>query len=412
MKTNEDTYIRYSFIIFIIIMFLGTYQTCAQTFDDTLRFDKMETFDWSGNWWSGAPTTGFYTNASVSSPVSAVIYGSGGGGDEYDWYSLPNEPGLDPSTEYKLQINLGSYRFTSTGGFSGVDSDDYIDIQISTDGGMNYVSELRITGNSNAYWAYNSATITKPVDGILDIIGPAGGGDRTVIGDGWSILELTFPLGTTNIAVDILAVVDRAGEEWWMDNIFLLGNRGGALPIELLSFEACANDVNDVVIEWSTASQAINDYFTIQRSQDGYEWESIEEIPGCGNCNTQMDYQYLDRNPYIGISYYRLMQTDYDGNFEIFSPRSVTVKNDQTIGLHIKPNPAIDHIELDFVYPTREFNHDVEIYNSNGTQVYKMFFMGKMEDFQIDVSKLKPGYYIVNAKSGNKKGSAKFIKKQ
>ena len=402
-------------LLVTVALFLATTldaSLCAQIFDDTIKFDKMEEFDWAGNWFTGAPTTGFYNNASKSAPTSAVIYGSGGGADEYDWYSLPNETGFDPNVEHKLQINLGSYRFTGTGSTSGVDAADYIDIQVSTDGGLNYVSELRITGNSNAYWDYNSATVTKFVDGILDVIAPTGGGDRTLTGDGWSQLELIFPLGTTQIAVDILAVVDRAGEEWWIDDIFMLGGGGGALPIELLSFDAESTAANNVSVKWSTASQTINDYFTVQRSLSGFHWEDIAQIPGCGNCNTQLDYSYLDRNPYGGISYYRLMQTDYDGNFEIFSPQSVTVSDGRTIGLHIKPNPAIDNIKIDLVWngsnaPT---NHDVRIYNANGVEVYKMFYIGKLNDFGIDIRALKSGYYIVNSKSNGLPGFGKFIK--
>lgn len=187
---------------------------------------------------------------------------------------------------------------------------------------------------------------------------------------------------------------------------------GGALPIELLSFNVELNNNNNVEIVWSTASQIINDYFTIQRSLDCYEWEDVVKIPGCGNCNTQMNYSTLDSNPYVGVSYYRLTQTDYDGTFETFLPKSVIVKDGKTIGLNIIPNPAIDHISLELVHPSpyHPYSHDIRIYNSNGVEVYKMFFMGELDDFNIDVKKLKPGYYIVNSKSDGIKGSGKFIK--
>jgi len=191
------------------------------------------------------------------------------------------------------------------------------------------------------------------------------------------------------------------------------GGGGGALPIELLSFGVESNDLNEAVVEWTTASQSNNDYFTIQRSIDGYEWEEVTKITGCGNCNSQIDYVYLDRDPYTGISYYRLMQTDYDGNFEIFPAQSVDIHNDKTIGLHIIPNPAIDNIQLELVYPDpthRGYNHDVRIYNADGTEVYKKFYMGELESFNIDIKKLKPGYYIVNTKSDQIKGTGKFIK--
>ena len=399
----------------LIITFILLCNTCfTQPFNDTLKYDRMETYDWLGNWWTGAPTTGFFTNASRSAPASAVLYGSGNAGSafEYDWYSLPNETGLDPSVEYKLQVNLGSYRFTGSGGSSGVDVGDYIDIQVSTDGGITYVSELRITGKSNAYWDYNNATVTKLVDGILDIIAPAGGGDRTAIGDGWSQLELIFPLGTTQIAVDILSVVNAKGEEWWIDDIFMLGNGGSALPIELISFDATS--LNDKVhINWSTASQSINDYFTVQRSVDCYEWTDIGETQGCGNCNTQVDYLQIDRDPPTGIVYYRLKQTDFDGWYEVFSPVSVMVKDDRTVGLYITPNPAINNIHLDFIWQdntSMPTNHDIRIYNANGTEIFKKFYIGKLDDFNINIKKLNAGYYIINSKSNGINGTGKFIK--
>lgn len=413
MKTNEDTYIKKVFIIFLVSFFLGLCdQMCGQTYEDTVGYDQMEAFNWSGNWWTGAPTTGFYTNYSKSAPASAVIYGSGGGADEYDWYVLPNIDTLDPDQEYKIQINVGSYRATSTGGFSGVDIDDYLDIQVSTDGGVTYNSELRVTGNNNAYWEYNTKTITKVVNGSVDIYSPAGGGDRTELGDGFSVLELTFPLGTREIAVDILAVVDRAGEEWWIDDIFLLGSGGGfSLPIDLISFGIGPNDLGQVVIEWSTASQVNNDYFTIERSLDCEIWEDVKEIPGSGNTNTQIDYHFIDPSPYIGLSYYRLRQTDYDGKTETFTPKSVIIKDNKTIGMTIIPNPAVDHIDLEMVYPDGTYvNHDLRIYNSLGNEMFRKFYIGKLEHINIDISKFKPGWYIVESKINNKVIKGKFIK--
>ncbi len=97
-----------------------------------------------------------------------------------------------------------------------------------------------------------------------------------------------------------------------------------ALPIELLSFSA--EPVQDgVIVEWSTASQINNDYFSVERSTDAYEWWEMIRINGAGNANTQIDYTWLDVNPVDGTSYYRLKQTDYDGESETFNPVSVTI---------------------------------------------------------------------------------------
>ena len=395
----------------LIFSFLLSLNIVCQNFNDTIAYDKMELYNWSGNWWSGSPTTGFYTNASISSPASAVIYGSGGGDDEYDWYSLPNIDTLDPTLEYKVQINLASYRFTSTGGFSGIDADDYIDVQVSTDGGLTYVSEIRVTGNNNAYWNYNSKTISKIVDGNLDIYTPSGGGDRTLLGDGYSIIELILPLGTRQIAVDVLAVVDRAGEEFWFDNFFLLGSGSGtSLPIDLLSFTAEA-DGTSVDVTWVVSSQVNNDYYIIEKSMDCYTWKEVDRMTGEGNSNTETVYGLIDKHAYIGLSYYRLRQVDYDGKSESFHPVSVHVKDNKTITLKIKPNPAIDYIELEMDYTLDPLiNHDVQIFDTNGHMVYKKHFIGEIHDFKINIQKFRPGCYVLKAKSDDINSSGKFIK--
>jgi len=395
----------------LILMVFACDRVNGQTFPDTVAYDCMEGYNWSGNWWSGAATTGFFTNASKSAPVAAVIYGTGNANDEYDWYSLPNIDTLSIDQEYKVQINLGSYRFTSTGPNSGVDVDDYIDVQVSVDGGLTYNSEIRITGNNNAYWDFNSKAISKVINGTVDIYTPAGGGDRTLVGDGYSVIELIFPLGTRQIAIDVLAVVDRVGEEWWMDDFFLLGSGSGtSLPVDLLSFNANA-DGTSVDIDWIVESQINNDYYIIENSLDCYEWKEVNRVEGDGNCNTTKFYSLKDYSPHIGLSYYRLTQVDYDGKLETFYPVSVEVENEKTIGLNIRPNPAIDYIELEMDYSLDPLiNHNVQIFDMNGNRVYKKHFIGEIHDFQINIEKFNKGAYILKSKSDNVNAVGKFVK--
>tara|TARA_Y100000592_G_scaffold5535_1_gene7930 strand:+ start:2471 stop:3331 length:861 start_codon:yes stop_codon:yes gene_type:complete len=104
-----------------------------------------------------------------------------------------------------------------------------------------------------------------------------------------------------------------------------ISNTGFALPIELISFNAGYNG-NDVVIDWSVASQVNNDYYKIQRSVDVEDWHTIATVEGGGSVNTQVDYRATDQNPLLGVSYYRLTQTDYDGTTEVFFPVSVVIE--------------------------------------------------------------------------------------
>lgn len=100
---------------------------------------------------------------------------------------------------------------------------------------------------------------------------------------------------------------------------------GGSLPIVLKSFLAIPSQGN-VLLEWEVASQVNNDYFSLYRSTDCATWELIGTKEGAGNINQDMVYMMIDRDPYNGISYYRLTQTDYDGTTEGFNPVAVVMK--------------------------------------------------------------------------------------
>lgn len=88
-----------------------------------------------------------------------------------------------------------------------------------------------------------------------------------------------------------------------------------SLPIELAEFTASVLSKQQVELHWKTYSEINNDFFTVLRSQNGTQWESIADIPGAGNSSTIKSYQTVDAKAYEGLSYYRLQQTDYDGSF-------------------------------------------------------------------------------------------------
>tara|TARA_R100000655_G_scaffold109888_1_gene166146 strand:- start:1279 stop:2841 length:1563 start_codon:yes stop_codon:yes gene_type:complete len=126
------------------------------------------------------------------------------------------------------------------------------------------------------------------------------------------------------------------------------GFGGSALPIELLSFDAwISEEVSPVVtIEWEVASQVNNSHYTVLKSSDGFSWSEIAKIPGAGTTNTQIDYSIKDDNPRRGWNYYKLKQTDYDGQWEEFEvvsvgfdpPRLEIIRTYDQMGREVKPN--------------------------------------------------------------------------
>lgn len=96
------------------------------------------------------------------------------------------------------------------------------------------------------------------------------------------------------------------------------------LPVEWLSFEARLQHP-EVHLHWQTASETNNNYFTVLRSGDGHQFEAIGQLPGAGNSNQLLRYQFTDTQPMPGISYYRVRQIDFDGQTDY--SQTVAVQN-------------------------------------------------------------------------------------
>ena len=89
-----------------------------------------------------------------------------------------------------------------------------------------------------------------------------------------------------------------------------------SLPISLISFTG-HNTVDGNSLEWVTASEFNNDYFTLERGlyRDGsVEWIELQHINGAGNSSVMNTYGYFDLDYPDYINYYQLTQTDYDGH--------------------------------------------------------------------------------------------------
>lgn len=88
------------------------------------------------------------------------------------------------------------------------------------------------------------------------------------------------------------------------------------LPVELLSFTASPLEAS-VRLDWSTATELNNDYFTVERSEDAITFETIGKVFGSGTSSEMHDYEFSDNAPRDGVNYYRLLQVDYDGKYQL-----------------------------------------------------------------------------------------------
>ena len=84
------------------------------------------------------------------------------------------------------------------------------------------------------------------------------------------------------------------------------------LPIELLYFEGKKEGRNNI-LNWRTVTEINNDYFTVEKTTNGVDFEIVGIENGAGTSMVENNYLLLDYNVISGVNYYRLKQTDFDG---------------------------------------------------------------------------------------------------
>ncbi|MEI6853453.1 MAG: T9SS type A sorting domain-containing protein [Bacteroidota bacterium] len=181
------------------------------------------------------------------------------------------------------------------------------------------------------------------------------------------------------------------------------------LPINISSFNAECD--GKVKITWSTITETNNEFFTLERSIDAINWFEVARIPGAGNSNALLSYQYKDENSLEGISYYRLTQTDFDGKFKTFSPVAVTCSATQTSELTMYPNPFKNDLAIHY-YDQNAGKGNVSVYNMVGSLVAlrTVEVVPGSNDFIIDLSDLSVGLYNVEFTVGTTSYHQKVIK--
>lgn len=158
------------------------------------------------------------------------------------------------------------------------------------------------------------------------------------------------------------------------------------LSVDLTLFTANIRN-KTAILNWQTASETNNTGFEIQKSKDGVHWEKTGWLAGQGNSAEAQSYTYTDKNPFFGISYYRLKQVDVDGNFEYSDVVSVEYKGKSTISLY--PNPAENILHI------ADLNGQniryIRLYNQAGQAIP----VNMKTANSINTSQLIPGVYIV-----------------
>jgi hypothetical protein len=165
------------------------------------------------------------------------------------------------------------------------------------------------------------------------------------------------------------------------------------LPIELMSFSGENLDISTNKLNWKTASELNNEYFEIER-KDQYadEFVKIGEHDGAGYSNLIQEYEFIDDEVKTEVSYYRLKQVDYNGEYSY--SKTISIGNTPDTENRIYPNPAKDVLNISFNAMAESIT--VYIVNTIGEVVYQENYDADNSiQSKIDISKFAAGTYQV-----------------
>ena len=193
-----------------------------------------------------------------------------------------------------------------------------------------YTKPIKIPGLSSTFtsyltrfWEGTSSGITTPVYSLtytynnLDIVGEEAN-LLPVKKSGSTWYKPTGSTFTTGIAQGTGSVNTGTNTLTWtgLSTFSYIGGAGTqvtGLPIELVTFNGQKENRSNL-LKWTTNSESNNDYFTIEKTNDGSIFETIGLLKGAGKSVFKNEYELNDFNFQKTINYYRLKQTDFDGN--------------------------------------------------------------------------------------------------
>ena len=345
-------------------------------------------------------------------PGGGSITSTGNG----DWntgatWSDSNDPGCAITSDYVIQAGDSVWSTCATleiGGTGSITIESGGILYISGAGGLNGNGDFTIESGGKLI-----------VDGDFAV---AGNGDLVLdgtmsVGGGFSVTGSGSGTGTGTLTITGTGCDDWSGPGACTD--------GTPLPIELVSFEAHLN-INQVDLKWITASEKNNDFFTIERSTDGENFTEVFHVEGAGNSNQYLEYFDIDYEPMVGIVYYRLKQTDFDGQYAYSGLVPVEYTEDGTPGTGLFGNVKADikiwptpndgthiNIEMSGYDPSHEVL--VIVRDIAGREYYSKVLITDMDGHLISAidpaNRLPVGTYLITGSDQNHLYSKRLIVK-
>lgn len=311
------------------------------------------------------------------------------------------------SVQYKTSAPITTYgsSFSTNATFSATGK--YFEVSIAPKSGY----KLTVTGIS-----FDAGRTSSGPNKIDAYYSTNDFSNSTLIGsftnDNTSTLS-SFDGGAINLTVDEGETLkirfwgyDASGTGNLRINNIIVAGASATLPISLTSFTAKAVD-KSVLLNWTTASEKGNQKFEVLKSADGKTFRSIATINGAGSSDNEKSYTFVDENPFSGVNYYQLKQTDFNGISTTSNAVSADVKIED---IKLSVYASTDKVAISISSPNKT-EGKIALFNINGkTLDSKNIILNKGYNEIVLNQSLQQGIYFVNLISAGKSTNLKFVR--
>lgn len=310
-------------------------------------------------------------------PVSAFLESTSG-------FTL-TMTGLTAGSDYLLMVD----------GFNG----DVCNYTISANSGVSFGN---IAPGSNPMCVGDNDNLTAPA-GATAYYWPQTGETTQVI--------TVQPASTTTYTC---VVTGNCGEKQTLTTTITVSSACAPLPVELLNFKAFY-DGEAAKLIWETSSETNNNFFTVERSEDGSTFGPVGTVntkATGGNSNSPIHYLLRDPTVKSGTYYYRVKQTDLNGNSRYSEPASLEINGGKSL-FSVQPNPTRGLADLS--YSSEQAEQDVlKVYDDQGHLVYskEVSTVQGHNTVPVDLGSNLPGVYHVTMVVNQRLFGVRLIKEK
>ena len=350
------------------------------------------------------PFKRFFANAASAGtaglfPVGTAVY------NRYADFSFGSGPGVDQylTVEYltgaPLQGGIPLYNglplIASGSLIQNYSADGYWSV-IPTNN--NYAEPITSVNYGVTLFANNLTGMQSPQ--VCRIIKSAGSNTTGQHHVAWQACGTHTPInGAANPQAFLITSTATQGFSW-----FNIGTPNSqALPVELLSFNGDCNE-GQVNLSWQTATEHNSDYFEVEKSRDGMNWQVLTTVNAAGNSTQLLNYEATDAHAMEGNNYYRLTQVDIDGTTKTYDVINVSCSGAAKGYFSAYPNPSTGSFQVILNDKNLIGSGNLSVKDTKGAELLNRTIEVKpgINMFSVTDLNLAPGVYYIQIVNGER----------